>query len=106
MKLLKIALQKRGLLESDQKLQAGLETKTCPFCTATVGFNEILCPKCKHLLDRKNILNEKEKDEEIQRLKNSVMDMDARFENLTQEFMQDFAQKILNTKSAQELFKS
>jgi len=95
----KIALEKRGLLDSDKKAKATLETKTCPFCNATVGFNEFLCPRCKHLVDRKNILNEKEKDEEIHRLRKSLLTMNNQIKNIKQELLQELTQQILNAKS-------
>ena len=93
-----IALQKRGLLKSDDNSSYTFETKTCSFCGETVGFTEITCSKCKHILNRENVLNEKDKDEEINRLQKTIQNMDSQFKNLKQELLQEMTKQILESK--------
>lgn len=95
----KIALQKRGLITLDENLSELPKTKICPFCEETIGFSETFCPKCKHPLERNFVLNEKEKDEEIQRLRQSVSNMNSQFENIKNELMQELTREILKAKS-------
>lgn len=94
----KIALQKRGLLKADEKVQESMKTKSCPFCNETVGFGEILCPKCRHLIDRNSILTEKKKDDEIRRLKQIIADMDGQFSNIKHQIMSELMEQIIQNK--------
>jgi len=94
----KLALEKRGLIPSKQK--DILKTKTCPFCNETVGFGEIICPKCKHPLDREITVNEIKKDDEIHRLKQSISSMQDQFENIKTELMKEFSKEIMKAKSS------
>jgi integrase len=87
----KLALEKRGLVQSDKNTAESLKTKTCPFCNESVGFGEIICPKCKHALNRGVILDERQKDEKIRQLTQIVENMDSRFEKLKQELKQDLS---------------
>jgi integrase len=99
----KLALEKRGLIKPDKQAARTLKSKTCLFCNAKAGFGEISCPKCKRPLNRNGILNEKQKDEEIQQLKQSITEMKSLFENLKQETLHKFAQQILEVKNTGRL---
>jgi len=89
---LKLALQKRGLIQPDKKAADILKTKACPFCNETVGFAEIICPKCRHTLDRSTVINEQQKDEEIKYLRQSVVDIKSQFASFKQELKQEIQQ--------------
>jgi len=95
----KLALQKRGIIKTDKNSGELLKTKTCHFCNETVGFGEIICPKCRHPLDREIAVNEIKKDDEIHRLKQSISSMQTQFENIKSELMQELTQEIMKAKS-------
>ncbi len=95
----KIALQKRGLIKSDDNSSEAIKAKTCPFCKENIGFHEMICPKCKHLVDRNKILSEKQKDEEIQDLKDSIKNMNDHFKIMKQELLQELSQEIIQIKT-------
>ena len=98
----KIALEKKGIIKPDSQTAKTLKTKTCPFCNEKAGFGEIICNKCQHPLDRDLILSEKQKDEEIERLKQSVTNINSQFETIKQQIMQELTEQILQTKQVQE----
>lgn len=95
----KIALQKRGIIKADKNTSEILKTKSCPFCNETVGFGEIICPKCRHPLDHELAVNEIKKDDEIHRLKQSISNMQTKFDNIKDELMQELTREIIKAKS-------
>ncbi len=97
----KLALQKRGILQPDKNTTETFASKQCPFCTQEVGFGEIICPKCKHSLNRSTILNEKQKDEQINSLQQTIDQMKNQFANIKQELMQEMMEQILKIKNTE-----
>ena len=91
----KIALQKRGLLENDKAIQTKFETKKCPYCNELIGFSETVCPKCKHIVSRNEIIKDVRKDETIATL---TRELDVT-KNMTEQVMQEMMEKILAAKN-------
>lgn len=94
----KLALEKRGLIQPDKKTTESLKTKACPFCNETIGFEEIICPKCRHTVDRGEVLNEKQKDDELKRLRQAITIKNNDRESMKQELIQEILQQILEQK--------
>lgn len=103
---LKIALQRRGLVSIDKKTMEVPKSKKCTFCNQVAGFSETICPNCSHPLDRKLIVDEKKKDEEIQELRMTVSDYKNHFKEFKNEILKDFAAEILKIKSSMGALKS
>jgi integrase len=96
----KLALEKRGLIRPEQRTKEVLRTKSCPFCNEVVGFGEIICPKCRHTVDRGAILSEKEKDEQLQQLRMLAENKANERERMKQELKQEILQQILREKES------
>lgn len=97
---LKIALQRRGLVSLDKKTMEQPKSKKCAFCNEIAGFAETICPNCNHPLDRKLIVEEKKKDEEIQELRKTVSDYENHFKEFKNEILREFATEILKIKNS------
>ena len=95
------ALEKRGLVKSEEQETETLKTKECPYCNVIVGFGELICHKCKHPLNREVVLKEKQKDEYIKKLEESLRNMESRVSNITNELMEEFKQQINDKKTGQ-----
>jgi integrase len=91
----KLALEKRGIIKADKTFRDAPKISVCSFCNEKAGFGETVCPKCKHPLDREIILKEKQKDEEIHKLKTTISNMNTQFEKIKQEILQELTQQIL-----------
>jgi integrase len=94
----KIALEKRGLIKSEEQGSETIKTKECPYCNEIVGFGEIICHKCKHPIGREAVLKEKQKDEYIKKLESNISDMENKFSNIKQEVMEELMQHIVDKK--------
>ncbi|MEA2037148.1 MAG: site-specific integrase [Nanoarchaeota archaeon] len=70
----KIALMKRGLIESDGKNESLIpDLKECFFCGKQNAFTNLACDNCKRPLDRRNIeAGERKKETEISDLKSQL----------------------------------
>jgi len=85
----KLALEKRGIINSDKPLAESTKTKVCAFCNEQAGFSEMFCPRCKRPLDRSIIVEEKNKDDEIAALKRSLTDFQSLKEQIKNDILND-----------------
>jgi len=88
----KLTLIRRGIIETDEQTAKKLKTRICNFCQEPAGFGEIICQKCKHPLNKRLILDEKRKDEEIKNLKTIIA-------NLKIEIIKEIREEILQYKA-------
>lgn len=95
-------LQRRGLLAQDSGDTEALGTKKCIFCNTQAGFSETFCPNCKRPLDRQLIVEEsKQKDQEIEQLRQQILSFNQQFAEMRQQMMQDMMTLALQIKSGQ-----
>ncbi|MBU2541726.1 MAG: site-specific integrase [Candidatus Omnitrophica bacterium] len=92
---LKLQLQKRGLIPVATDNNP-LTNKKCAFCNTVAGSTDITCPQCKRPLDRKHVIEETKKDEQIQNLKETVSQFTKQISTMKQEILQDLAKEILH----------
>ena len=79
----KILLQKRGIIKAEEKQTSSLQSKSCPNCNEPNKPDSRFCFKCKMVLTfdsyNETLEREKEKDNDIEELKESVAFLADRF---------------------------
>jgi len=90
-------LEKRGLIPATNGHT--LKTQKCDFCNNFAGFGEIICQQCKRPLARQAIREEvKQKDGEIQQLREELARLSNQFGFLKTQLLQQFREEILKAK--------
>ena len=100
----KLALQKRGLITSDEDNSKAPESIKCIFCGEVSGFSESYCSKCNHPLKREDVLIEKAKDEKIEELNKTITEITSKFDSLKDDLLKDLAKQILEAKKSENVF--
>ena len=101
-----LALKKKGLIKEESGKTGHMDAKKCGFCDAMIGFNETICPKCKHLVDRNSIIKEQQKDAEIDSLKKQLNDMQSQITDIQEQTMRTLMEKIIRMQESPESLKS
>jgi len=92
-------LEKRGLIPATNGNT--LKTQKCDFCNNIAGFGEIICQQCRRPLARQTIREEvKQKDGEIQQLREELIALSHEFRVFKAEQLQEFERKILKAKNS------
>ena len=90
-------LEKRGLIPSNNGEE--FKIQKCVYCNKTAGFGEIICQQCKHPLDRNVILEkEKQKDREIEQLKENLTYLTNQFESIKQQLIPEIVKELIEIK--------
>lgn len=94
----RLALEKRGLIPTSGANGKIAGTKACLICGEKSGFAETTCQKCLRPLDRSTIVEESKKDEVIWKLRETIANVERKFESIKHEILKELSEKVLAEK--------
>ncbi len=95
---LEVTLRKKGLIVDDEA-NISTEAVQCPFCGERAGFSDRICRKCRHPLDKKLALSEKEKNDETELIKAENKELKTALSKFKEEILQELTAEILKKQS-------